>query len=424
MTKTRRDFLKAATAVGAVAASAATPSTLSARTYRRLVGANERIQMAIIGTGGMGGGHLHAFCDFAAQGTPLDLVAVCDVCKPRLDGAQAAATEKQEGRTVAAYRHHADLLAQGGIDATLIAAPEHQHSPIAIDALNAGKHVYVEKPMTLRLDQAFDLQKTAHAHPDAVFTVGTQKMALPKYREAKRLIREGAIGKPTWSQTGYCRNSLDGEWNYYGIDPDVVPGEMLDWDAWLGHLGPREFDTLIYHRWRRYKDFSTGIIGDLLVHQITPLLSSLDVGWPVRVDAVGGHYIDKAMENHDQVNLVIQFEKDHTMTVAGSTCNEIGPETMIRGHEGTVYLNSRNCVIKPERIYQEEHEPITVECPEMHDHTALRKDWLDSIREARPSMSPVDFATQVMVIVDLATRSLWEGGAFAFDPKTKKVSKL
>ncbi|RMH03669.1 MAG: gfo/Idh/MocA family oxidoreductase [Planctomycetota bacterium] len=429
MPTTRRNFLITTSAAAAAAASA----PLSAAAYRNVIGANERVRMGLIGPGGMGCGHIGSFCKLRADGkVDVDIVAVCDVCKTHLDRGLQMARDGQEGVQVDGYRYYDELLARADIDAVLIAVPEHQHAAVAIAAVEAGKDVYLEKPMTLRLNEALALYDIVMAQDDIVFQVGTQKMALNKYREARRLIQEGAIGKPVWSQTSYCRNTPDGEWNYYGIDPKVVPGEMLDWKAWLGPLlydpkrpgRVREFDTKIFHRWRRYKDFSTGIVGDLLVHEMTPLFFALDLGWPSRVDAIGGHYIDKEMENHDQVNLTIQFPEEHTMIVAGSTVNEQGLATTIRGQEGTIYLAGNNCEVRPERPFADDHEPQVVECERIADQDYLRMNWIESIKERKKPFSTVDIGAKVMVAVDLATRSMWEGKAFGFDAATRQVHAL
>jgi predicted dehydrogenase len=282
----------------------------------------------------------------------------------------------------------------------------------------AGKDVYLEKPMTLGLREALDLRQVVRSNPDNIFQVGTQKIMMPKYMEARKVIAEGGIGKPLWSQTSYCRNTTDGEWNYYPIDPAWQPGVNLNWDEWCGPAGKRPWNPYVYARWRRYKDFSTGIVGDLLVHEITPLVLALDsVGWPIKVSAIGGHYIDRDMENHDQVNLTVQFEGGHTMIVAGSTNNEYGLETMIRGQKANIFLTSRHCDVRPERPYAEEIEPHVVECPDIgNDQDQLRMDWLRCIRERAKPASDVELGAKVMVIVDLATRAMWTGHAQEFDP--------
>ncbi len=384
----------------------------------------EPICMGIIGTGGMGTGHLHSIMALTEQGkTNTRIVAVCDVCDLKSAEAKQAAEEKQ-GISVDAYRDYHDLLRRDDIHAVLIASPEHWHAQHIIDALEAGKDVYTEKPMTLRLDQALAVRKAVLARPDLIFQVGTQMIMLPKYNKAREAIKAGLIGTPVWSQTSYCRNSTTGEWNYYAIDDRWQPGVNLDWDAWLGYQAPREWDPLVYARWRRYKDFSTGIIGDLLVHVMTPLIFALDSGWPTRVVATGAHVIDKEMENHDQVNLTVQFEDGHTMVLAGSTANEVGLETMIRGHKANMYLNSRHCEIRPERIFVDDIESQRIECEDIgNDQDQLRLDFLGCVRTREPAKSNIDLASKVLVAVDLATRSMWEGHAFSFDPDKMRATR-
>ncbi len=380
----------------------------------------ETIRMAIIGPGGMGSGHMNAFMNFNKNGSEnVHVVALCDVNKVRLDKAQKRAEEVQ-GFKVDTYVDYHEVLKRDDIHGILIAMPEHWHHQAAVDTIAAGKDLYCEKPMTLYTSDALHLREVVLANPSVIFQVGTQKMILPKWQKAQALVKAGAIGKPTFSQTSYCRNSsTTGEWNYYGIDPKVVPGPNLDWKRWCGPAGKTDFSGALYARWRRYRDFSTGIVGDLLVHQMTPLMMALDPGWPTRITCSGGHYLDKEMENHDQVNMTIEFESEHTMIVAGSTCNEIGLETMIRGNKATMYLNSRNVVIRPERLFADEIDEQTIECEDIgNDQDALRRNWLESIRSREPAASGVDLATKMMVAVGLATRSMWEGTAFSFDPET------
>lgn len=387
----------------------------------------EKIRVAVVGVGGMGRGHCRALVNFANNGVEnLEIVAVSDVNDKHLEYALNDIKSAGQTNNPLPYRNYREIIKRDDIHAVLVATPEHWHAKIAIEAVATGKDVYCEKPMTLRLDEALAVRQTVHNNPGVIFVVGTQKMMLPKYREARKLIEQGMIGHPTFSQTSYCRNSPDGEWNYYAIDPEWKPGANLDWDAWLGSLGPREWDPKVYIRWRRYRDFSTGILGDLLVHEMTPLMYALDsVGWPTHVVATGGHYVDKDMENHDQVNLTLQFEGNHTMIVAGSTCNEVGLENLIRGHEGNIYLNSRHCEFRPTRPFVDFNDPMRIECPDIgNDQDQMRLAWLRAVRSRQQPDSTVDFATKVMVAVDLATRSIWEGSAFRFDPQTMRVAKV
>ena len=391
------------------------------------VNAADPIGIGIIGTGGMGTGHVEAFATIGKDGrSNVRVVALADVCRPRLDEAKAKAEAIQGTGTV--ETHYADyhaLLARKDIHGVVVASPEHWHAKMAEDAVLAGKAVYLEKPMTLRLPEAMRLLALVRSNPEAIINVGTQFVMMASYRKAQELIAAGAIGKPVWSQTSYCRNSKEGEWLYYTIDPNWKPGENIDWKQWCGPLGQIPWNPEIYARWRRYRKYSTGIIGDLLVHRITPLVMALNVGWPVRVVASGGHYVDKVMENHDQVNLSIEFEGEHTLIVAGSTSNEVGVETVVRGHKANLYLNGRTTVLRPERLYADELEEQTFTGDDKgDDQDQLRIHWAEAIRSKTPVASPVELAAKVMVAVDLATRSLWEGSAFGFNPKTMKVAKL
>jgi predicted dehydrogenase len=424
----RRELLRSGAALVGLAAFGAcnAPPAADKRAARVIPKARARsgvqpgapLQLGLIGPGGMGSGHIAGLLDARAKGREkLDIVAIADVCKPRVDGAVANCRKEQPGVEVTGYADWRALVARPDLHGVLIATPEHWHVPMAVAAIEAGLDVYVEKPLCMRHEDALYLRDVVNAN-DRILQVGTQYMMYPKYGYARMLIAQGKIGHPTLSQTSYCRNSKEGEW-LYDIDASIQPGELLDWKEWCGSEGEAPWDPNVYFRWRRFKRWSTGIVGDLLPHQMTPLLHTLDVGWPVRVSAIGGHYADKAMENHDHVVLTIEFEKQHTMFVVGSTCNENGLEQLIRGHHANLLLSGNNCVLKPERVYSEEIEEQNIVCEGVDPQDLLRLNWMQSIRTRKPNQSRVELAAQAMVIIDLATRSLWDGRTWLFDPATQ-----
>lgn len=433
--ESRRSFL-AKTAALAGAATLAGPTKMSfahitkasvAKAKPRVeLKDGEVIRMAVIGTGGMGTGHCESFATLAKQGREkVEIVAVADVCDSHRERAVRKIAEAGQATPAQSYRDYREILKRDDIHGVLIGSPEHWHAKHAEDALLAGKDVYCEKPMTLRLEEALRLRQVQFANPHVLLQVGTQMMQLPKWKEAKRLIAAGAIGKPTMSQTSYCRNTPTGEWNYYGLDPNWAPGANLDWDAWCGQMGRQPWDPLVFARWRRYRKYSTGIIGDLLVHEMTPLCYALDMGWPTRVTAAGGHYVDKEMENHDTVNLTVEFERGHTMIVAGATNNENGLERVIRGNKANMYMASNNVVIRPESKYVDEIETQTVQCPDIgNDQDVHRLHWLHCIRTRELPAADVDSGCKIMAIVDLASRSMWDGHAWRFDPYTMMAERV
>lgn len=436
----RRDFLAAAAAIagaGVIAANAsAKPLRQEAKDPapkakpRAELKEGETIKVGVIGLGGpngcaMGLGHCLALISLAKKSKAnVQVAAVCDLNQIHLEHGRSEIEKEQPGVKVATYTKYKELLARPDLHGVIAAVPEHWHGLVGIDTILAGKDLYLEKPMCLNLPDALALYRVAQANPEVIALVGSQQTRLPKYHEARKMIASGLIGTPTFSQTSYCRNSKDGEW-HYKVNPAWKPGENLDWDTWCGPLGKMPWDPKVYYQWRRYRKTSTGIIGDLLVHVITPMIMALDQGWPTRVVATGAHLVDKAMENHDNINIAVQFETGHQMMVAGSTCNESGLEVLIRGHKGNIYLGSRHCEFRPERVFSEEIDSQKVECPDIgNDQDAHRLGWLDDIRTRKAPDSSIELGLKVMVIVDLATRSMWEGGAFEFDPKTMTSRKV
>lgn len=432
---TRRQFLGATALAGAAAVIGTAGSSADARTAKLVPavkagrvnrpGPSDTIRVGVIGTGGMGTGHAYALASFAERGEAnVEIVALAEVCDERRASCHKGLAERRPDVEVMHTRDYRELLTRDDIHGVIVASPEHWHAQHVIDALHAGKDVYCEKPMTLRLDEAMKVRRAVLDHPEQIFQVGTQMIMLPKYQQARQAIKDGKIGTPIWSQTSYCRNSPGGEWNYYGINDEWKPGVNLDWNAWLGHLGPREWDPKVFARWRRYRDYSTGIIGDLLVHVMTPMIFALDAGWPTEVKATAAHMIDKDMENHDQINMNVMFENGHTMVVAGSTNNEVGLETMVRGNMANMYLNGRHVDIRPERAYVDDIDREEITCPDIgNDQDQLRLNWLECMRSRQPAASNIDLASKVMVAVDLATRSAWDGHGYKFNPETLKASR-
>ncbi|MGQ0627358.1 MAG: Gfo/Idh/MocA family protein [Phycisphaerales bacterium] len=437
----RRQFLTATGAtialgaVGAAAAAGSRPAQNSAQVKdealpkaapRTPLKEGDPIRMAVIGTGGMGTGHCSAFASIGKKDGGVQLVAVADPWKQNLNNAhKKLTTDWQKDVECTAYADHRELLKRPDIHAVLIASPEHWHAQHAIDAILAGKDVYCEKPMTLRLDEAVRLNRIVRNNPDMILQVGTQKMALPAYHKAREMIKSGLIGVPTCSQSSYCRNSPKGEWNYYNVDEKWQPGKDVDWDAWCGPLGKLPWDPYLLNRWRRYKKTSTGIIGDLLVHVMTPLMMAMDQGWPVRVTASGSHILDKTMENHDTVNILAEFETGHQMVVIGATNNDTGLTPMIRGTKGNIEVNDGSLRFTPQKPYAEEAEEQKPKIENIgDDQDRHRRNWLQCIRTRTQPESNVDFGLKVMVVVDLATRCLWEGGSWAFDPKTFNATRV
>ncbi len=285
-TSDRRTFIKRAAAGSVLAGgiprllSAAEPVarrvTLERRAAVRRVAANDRIGLAVIGAGGMGSADVST----ALRIPGVELVAVCDVFDGRLDAAR-----ERHGPSIFTTRHYEDVLARDDVDAVIVGTPDHWHQKISIDALQAGKAVYCEKPMVHTIEEGHALIR-AQEETGKTFQVGSQGMSSLGNEKAKELFEAGAIGELNYAEGFWARNDPIGAWQY--PIPADASKETVDWDRFLGAAEPREYDPLRIFRWRNYRDYGTGVAGDLFVHLFSSLHFVVGSRGPDRIQATGG----------------------------------------------------------------------------------------------------------------------------------------
>ncbi|HZT29130.1 MAG TPA: Gfo/Idh/MocA family oxidoreductase [Bryobacteraceae bacterium] len=268
MSSTRRHFLQAGTAAGLAT------SALAAQ--EKKISANDRIRVATIGLGGMGTEDTHS--SLAVPG--VELAAVADVYQGRLIRAREVF-----GSQVFTTRDYREVLARPDIDAVIIATPDHWHSKISIDAMHAGKDVYCEKPMVQRLEDGMAVVE-AQRKTGRIMQVGSQRVSSIVYQKAQELLQAGAIGELNMVEAWWDRNSAIGAWQY-SIPPDATP-ENIDWDRFLGRAPKVPFEPVRLFRWRNYRDYGTGVAGDLFVHLFSGMHFVTGAIGPTRVFATGG----------------------------------------------------------------------------------------------------------------------------------------
>jgi len=266
MPSTRRSFLQASTTAGL--AAAAEPPVRYAAT--------DQIQIALLGAGGMGQGDVR----YALTVPGVKLVAAADVYDSRL-----TRVREQWGNQIFTTRDYREILARKDVDAVIIATPDHWHAQMAIDALKAGKDVYLEKPMVQKVEQGLPLIEAERAS-GRILQVGSQYVTSMIYTKARDLLKSGAIGELNMVEAWLDRNTALGAWQYT-IPPDASPAN-IDWDRFLGSAPKRPFEPIRLFRWRNYQDYGTAVAGDLFVHLLSGLHIVTGSLGPTRILATGG----------------------------------------------------------------------------------------------------------------------------------------
>jgi predicted dehydrogenase len=416
--------MKSASAAAAAAAAAGwQPSAAYAVAPGRVIGANDRINVGYIGLGrhatGRGLYHLTELSNKTKEYNIAN-VAMCDI----YDGYINNARSKHQFADNKVYRNYKKLLDDKDVDVVVIATPEHWHAIQGIEAMEAGKDIYVEKPMTRYAEEAVKMLDVAR-RTKRVVQVGSQGCSDPKWAKAGELVDQGKIGTILWAQGSYCRNNPGGEWNY-AIEKEANPS-TVDWQAFLGTAPKRAWDPDRFFRWRKYWDYSSGIVSDLFPHRFHPLLVTLGRdAWPVRAVSSGGRYNPRSQKDRDvadTVMVLVDFmgkKGPFTVLLAGSTENQYGLEDAIHGQKGTILLGGNKIELRPERPFADEVDPMTVNIggERIEPH---HQNFFDCVRSRATTNCDAELGARVQIAVHMAERAYRENKCMTFDPTTMKV---
>jgi predicted dehydrogenase len=401
----RRSFL---------AATAAAPLVLSRSSA---VAANDRLALGFIGVGTMGRGHLGGFLGRKE----VEVVAVCDVVKERLDGAKATVEKRYADRLKsgdykgpAAYTDFRELLAHRGLDAVVIATPDHWHHIPCVLAARAGKHIYCEKPLTHNISEGRAIV-TEVAKAKVVFQTGSQQRSEfgGHFRKAVEYVWNGRIGKLKTVRIG-----VHGPAKPCDLKGEEKP-EGTDWDFWLGPAPEREYSSVLcpkgvhthFPMWRLYREYAGGMLADMGAHHfdIAQWAMDADRGGPVEIvppaDPTTGRglryvYASGVVVIHDE------FEK-------GPDGREVRADCVFEGTEGTILVSRSGISSLPGKILT---EPIGEKDKKVYPSTDHKGNWLDCVRKGEPTICPAEVGHRSATVCHLGGIGYRLGRKLRWDP--------
>jgi predicted dehydrogenase len=380
---------------------------------------SERIQLGIIGVNGMGRENLNN----CAQHPDVVVSAVCDVSKTRRDEVVSKYPNSATG-----YNDYRELLARKDIDAVIIATPPHWHALMAIEAAEAGKDIFLQKPMTLYPDETLAVRNAINRHK-RISQIGTQIHAGSNYRRVVEWIRSGRLGPVSVVRT---LNVMNQGPNGVGHAPTQNPPDDLDWNFWLGPGPERPFNSILfsssYHH-SSFWDYSGGWTPGMAPHIIDLPIWALELGVPTVTSCSGGRYVISDDGDAPDTQEVLWQYPGMTMTWMMSLCSSFAFDfgrgkparrlgIYFHALNGTLYSDYGQHQVIPEGDFLKDTTPPPQSIPASPGH---EREWLDSIKSRREPSCGVNYHYKVDLAITLANLSLKLSRAVKFDPQTERI---
>ena len=404
---------------------------------------SDRVRFGIVGVG-MEGNSLLAT---AIQLPGVECAAACDLYDGRLELAREIV-----GKPIPTTRRYQELLDNKEIDAIVMAVPDHWHKQIFVDALAAGKDVYCEKPMSHSAADGIAMVEAAKK-ADRIVQIGAQRTSSVLCSKAKDLYESGAIGELTLVEATYGRNDPTGAWEY--PPPADLSPQNLDWDTWLGTAPKKPFDPYLFARWRCWKEYGTGVAGDLLVHLISGMQFVLGINEaPKKASAFGGIYRWKDGRNTPDVHPVLFEYKNIPVYMRLTLATETPEITRFMGSKGVLELTefglthipqagidlapSYYCYGLPARLkdayfkqWHAEHDPKPGQEPapetvtfKGNDYDDLRPhlwNFFEAVRSRKPVVQDAVFGHHAALGCHMANESYYQGRAVHWDETSQTI---
>jgi len=364
--------------------------------------AGDRIRTGIIGAGGRGQYHVAQFKEVGAE-----MAAVCDVYEPNLQaGLKAASTGAKP------YTNYKKLLEDKSLDAVVIATPDHWHAQMTIDAVEAGKDVYVEKPMVHKIEEGFRVIEAVR-RTKRVVQVGMQRRSYDVYQDAKQIMDSGVVGEVRLVNSWWL--------NYSNIRQKSLAGN-LDWQQWLGSAPKRELDPARFFNWYYFWDYSGGLMVGQAAHVVDAIHWMMNSKYPRAVTCAGGQVNLPGVEVPDTTSMAIEYPENYlaVFTLGYKAMHYAFSNDQLNqyhgskarfdiGREGyTLWPQSNDIDMKPSKVVK---KPGTFE-PATRAHI---RNFLECIKTRQDPHATVEMGNWTAVVLCMAMESMRKGRRMRWD---------
>jgi predicted dehydrogenase len=382
-------------------------TTAAAQT--RIFGANDRIRVGIIGPGGRGRYLMAQFKEFGAE-----MGAVCDVYQPNLEaGLKIAAAGAEQ------YKDYRKLLDNKTIDAVIVSTPDHWHAQMVIDAVHAGKDVYVEKPMAHKIDEGFAVIDAVR-QTKRVVQVGTQRRSAEMFLEGKRIIESGRLGDVHLVTSAW--------FNYTGnIRAPKLQGE-LDWKQWQGSAPKHELDPVRYFNWYYFFDYSGGLIVGQAAHIVDCIQWYMNSNGPLAVTCSGLGPDLPGVEVTNTASMVIEFPQNYlatfTLGYKSMTYNQANDQIkQFHGTKARFDVGREFYYLWPQSTAVDMKADVSRKEPGSFGKAAPAhvRNFLECIRSRHDPNAPVEAGQATSIVLCMAMQSLREGRRLKWNAAARKV---
>jgi predicted dehydrogenase len=405
----RRQFLKTAAAAG-----------LTTNIFPKLVrGANDQIRAGFIGVGAMGSGNLRA----AMKQENLEVAAICDIYQPYLDKAMEASGGKAK-----AYKDFRAILADKSIDVVCISTPDHWHAYMTVEACKAGKDVYVEKPISVTIEEGQLMVKAARKY-NRVVQAGTMQRSAEHFQKACGIVQSGALGDVTFCRTW---NYANGDPAGFGNPPDGPPPEYVDWDMWQGPAPRHEFnpnrwgiDPKHWSTFRYFWDYAGGWMTDWCVHLIDIVQMAFNESMPTSITALGSRFVDK---DNTQMPDTLQVTFEYPKFIAVYENRQFNSNSLFKhgygitfhGTKGTMFVDRGGYQTWPERGSDLPAEEVRSKSPGNAEHWA---NFLECVKTRQRPIADVEINHKTSTTCHLGNISYRSKLRVDFDPATETIAQ-